>query len=279
MKRFIFLFLLLSFSCKSTDKNQSIHPIKNILFIGNSLTYFHDMPFMVQEMLNETRPGINVEQSTFPGMSLESHLSAIIEYRTENGIGTRKKVAGEQTETEIKLKEKKWDIIIFQGGTVSFLISESRRFSDEVAISKIKSINNNPNCRYLLFSTWPSKLDYPKKYCYSCDSIDSQIKKRKCCSENITSLEQHVDLINYVYSKTSKSQNLEKSNNTNKVFEILKNHKQLNLYEDNSHPNELGSFLNACIFYQMITGKKASNLKYKGNIPLKDSKLLKKIAK
>lgn len=279
MKKLVILLILLCFSCKSTKKEGNNSQIKNVLFIGNSLTYFYDMPTMVQEMLNETHPGIHVEQSTFPGMSLESHMTEIIQYRTENGIGTRKKEVGEFTETEIKLKEKSWDIVILQGGTVSFLIPEARQFNNDDAITKIKVLNNNTNCRYLLFSTWPSRIDYPKQYCYSCDMIDAKITKRKCCSEKITSLKQHTSLINEAYQVTAQFQNLEKSNHTDIASEVLSKHKALNLYEDDIHPNELGSFLNACIFYQMITGEKASNLKYIGNISKDDAQLLKNISK
>ena len=277
MKKLFLIFLLICFSCKSTKNKTS--EIKNVLFIGNSLTYFHDMPSMVQEMLNETHYGINVEQSTFPGMSLDSHLDEIITSSSENSISTRKKEVGEQTKTEKKILEKNWDVIILQGGTVSFLIPEARKYNNEVAIEKIKSIVTNSNCRFLLFSTWPSKKSYPKQYCYSENMINYPVSNGKHCSENFTELKTEVEFINKAYQAVANSQNLEKSNNTDRVYEILKKHKELNLYEDNIHPNALGSFLNACVFYQMISGEKAFNLKYEGNISSENAKLLKSIVK
>lgn len=48
---------------------------KEVLFIGNSLTYYHDMPVMLQAMLNEKDIRINIHQSTFPGVSLSAHLA------------------------------------------------------------------------------------------------------------------------------------------------------------------------------------------------------------
>jgi hypothetical protein len=53
---------------------------------------------------------------------------------------------------------------------------------------------------------------------------------------------------------------------------------EIELYEDESHPNENGAFLNACIFYQMLTDKKASDLIYNGKIEPKTAKKLKQIA-
>lgn len=88
----LILITLLTISCKS-PQNETAEKI-NVLFIGNSLTYFHDMPQTVQKMLNETDPNIKVEQSTFPGQSLPGHLSDIITSRTESGITTRKKRKG-----------------------------------------------------------------------------------------------------------------------------------------------------------------------------------------
>lgn len=279
MRYLSFLFALIFFAC-NTAKSKNETKIQNILFIGNSLTYFHEMPSIVQDMLNETHPGINVEQSAFPGMSLDSHLDNIITSRTENGISTRKKGKGELTKTEKKLLEKSWDIIILQSGTVSFLIPEARQYNIEPAIFKIKELIKNPKCRVLLFSTWPSKVDYPKQYCYSESMINKDtLSLDCCCSVNINNIEQHTALINKAYHETAKALNLEKSNNTDKVYEVLNEYKDLELYEDNIHPNEIGSFLNACVFYQMITGKDALDLKYSGNISEENAKLLKQITK
>jgi len=65
------------------------------------------MPQTLQEMVNETNPNIKIEQSTFPGMPLNGHLSEIITSRTENEISTRNKKESEKTETEKKNCRKK----------------------------------------------------------------------------------------------------------------------------------------------------------------------------
>lgn len=76
----------------------------------------------------------------------------------------------------------------------------------------------------------------------------------------------------------AKENNLLKSDNGNKFYEVRTKYPEIELYEDTSHPNKYGSFLNACIFYQMLTNKKASNLNYNGVIEPNTAKLLKKIA-
>ena len=71
------LITLLVFKCNSQDIKGTDKT--NVLFIGNSLTYYHDMPATVQKMMNETNLYFNSEQSTFPGMSLDGHMNNIIE--------------------------------------------------------------------------------------------------------------------------------------------------------------------------------------------------------
>jgi hypothetical protein len=273
------LLIILAFtiiSCKSRQ-NQSSEQL-NVLFIGNSLTYFYDMPQTLQKMLDETNPNINIDQMTNPGQSLSGHLSDIVTSRTENGISVRKKEDGEITETEIKLKEKKWDIIILQTGTVSVLIPKNREIKVNKAVSDIKDLVNNPNCEFILFNTWPSKKEYPKKYCYSGYSIDKSIEDIDYCSPIIENLEQEIKLINESYDLVVEKNGIKKSDNGTKYYEILTEYPEIELYDDDIHPNANGSFLNACVFYQMLTSKKATVLKYNGEIGPKTAELLKKIA-
>ncbi|NQX86125.1 MAG: DUF4886 domain-containing protein [Flavobacteriaceae bacterium] len=277
MKNILLIFLLLiSIDCKSQDK-KATEKI-NVLFIGNSLTYYHDMPETLQKILNETASNFSIEHSTFPGMSLDGHLNNVIESRTENGISTRKKEDGEKTETEVKLSEKDWDIIILQEGTVRLLIPEAKEYKVETAIAEIKNRISNQECKFILFKTWPSKEEYPKQYCYSKWAINHLLENDKYCSPEIQNLEQEIELINEEYNSVAEKYGLITSSNGNKVYEILTEYPDINLYEDSIHPNKYGAFLNACIFYRMLTKKSPSDLKFNGEIEPNIAELLKKVA-
>lgn len=277
MKNVLLIFLVLvSFNCKSQDI-KSAEKI-NVLFIGNSLTYYNDMPETLQKMVNETDLNFSIEHSTFPGMPLYGHLNNIIESRTENGINTRQKKEGEKTETEIKLSEKDWDIVILQEGTVRLLIPEAKEYRVDTAIAEIKNRISNQNCKFILFKTWPSKEEYPKQYCYSKWSINSSLENDKYCSPEIESLKQEIELINESYNSVAAKYGLITSENGNKVYEILTEYPDINVYEDDIHPNKYGAFLNACVFYQMLTNKKASELKFIGEIEPNIAELLKNIS-
>ncbi|TKD61915.1 DUF4886 domain-containing protein [Flavobacterium sp. ASW18X] len=271
----LIFFILVSVKCKSQD-TKGTEKI-NVLFIGNSLTYYYDMPETLQKMLNETTSNFSIEHSTLPGMSLDGHLNNIIESRTENGISTRKKEIGERTETEIKLSEKEWDFIILQEGTVRLLIPEAKEFKVETAIAEIKNRISNQDCKFILFKTWPSKKEYPKQYCYSKWAINHSLENDKYCSPEIESLEQEIAFINKAYDSVAEKYELTTSDNVNKIYEILTEHQDIDVYEDNIHPNKYGAFLNACVFYQMLTHKKASELIFNGEIEPNIAEILKKI--
>lgn len=277
MKNILLIFLIL---VSLNSKSQDIKGTEkiNVLFIGNSLTYYHDMPETLQKMVNETNSNFSIEHSTFPGMSLYGHLNNIIESRTENSINTRQKREGEKTETEIKLSEKDWDIVILQEGTVRLLISETKKYRVETAIAQIKNRISNQDCKFILFKTWPSKEEYPKQYCYSKWSINSSLENDTYCSPEIESLEQEIKLINESYDSVAEKHDLITSENGNKVYEILTEYPDINVYEDDIHPNKYGAFINACVFYQMLTNKKASELKFIGEIEPNIAELLKNIS-
>lgn len=277
MRNFVLIILTFVITGCQFQKTAS-HEEFNVLFIGNSLTYFYDMPQTLQNMLDETHPTIKIDQSTFPGMSLTGHVSNIIISQTENSVNTRKKEEGETTITELKIAEKDWDMIILQTGTVSVLIPENREFKVNKAIANIKKLASNPNCKFVLFNTWPSINQYPRNYCYPSRTIHPSIEKEKCCSPTMVSLEQEMQLINESYDIVATQNNLQKTDNGSKFYTVLTKHPEIQLYEDAIHPNKYGAFLNACIFYQMLTNNKASDLKYIGDIAPKVAVLLKTIA-
>lgn len=85
-------------------------------------------------------------------------------------------------------------------------------------------------------------------------------------------------IINQSYEILARENNIRKSDNGNKFFEILTKYPEIELYDDDSHPSKYGSFLNACIFYKMLTNKKATDLIYTEEIEPEKAKLLKYIA-
>lgn len=265
---------LISCGFYSSNKSEQI----NVLFIGNSLTYYNDMPQKLQEMMNETNSNISIEQITYPGMSLSGHLEKIVIESTENNIKTKSKAPGELTETEKKIAEKDWDFIILQTGGVSVLIPESMEFNVNPSIEKIKEINDNTNTRFILFNTWITKEDFPVKYCYKGLQISRQLERMNdYCSTELKSSNQYLQELNNAYNQIAEQNSLEKTNHGDIFQEIFDNYSELEILEDEMHPSDLGAYLSACIFYKIITNNDPSELKYNGEIDPNKAQILKNV--
>ncbi len=206
MRKLFYTFLLISSFAFSQKKT-------NILFIGNSLTYYHDMPKMLQEMFNESRHNYNVEQSTYPGFTLESHLNSIIIKYEDGNIETRTKEKNEITETEKKIASKKWDIVILQESPGNQIFPEVIQEITNPAINKIQQLVNNDKCQFYVFNTWISiNFKYPQdKFCvpkhyfswekyYQNEEISNAIK---FCSLEITDSKTNLKILNESYNSIS----------------------------------------------------------------------------
>ncbi len=105
----------------------------SILFVGNSLTYFNDLPEMVQGLLEERDAGSVVVASTsFPGYGLQDHW---IEPRTHAAIA----IGG-------------WDFVVLQQGPSATegrpsLLDYTERFNDEILAV---------GARPALYMVWPA---------------------------------------------------------------------------------------------------------------------------
>lgn len=283
-KKLLFILLILLVSCKS--KPIIVEKKINVLFVGNSLTYYHDMPKTLQALLDENHLNYNIEQSTFPGMTLKSHLESIITKNSNDTIFAREKMSNEVTETEKKLQEKNWDIIILQEMTQNQYFPEIIKEAIESNIIKIKQLVKNKNCNYIMFNTWPSKGDYPReKICipkyyidYKKYYVNEEISnKEKFCSEKILSLEQNIKILNESFDSIKQQNSLTISNHPNLHYQVRTKFPEIELYDDEYHPSEAGSFLNALEFYRILTNKKVSKIKYNGKLDLKTVKKLKSV--
>lgn len=111
---FIIIFLLSS-SLTSQEKR-----IK-VLFVGNSFTYYNNLPQVVSAMAKSQNVNIDTKHSTVGGSSLENH------WKNERG-----------TQTRDMIEVEKWDYVVFNNHSVSSINSPdkfleySKKFADLV---------------------------------------------------------------------------------------------------------------------------------------------------
>jgi len=94
------------------------------------------MPQTIQKMMEEHGLKAEVEQSTYSGMSLSSHLSRV---QTAEGQW-RRTVDTEISPTVRTLLSKDWDIVVLQEGVKGLLMQEYQQYNYEPAIIGLDSL-------------------------------------------------------------------------------------------------------------------------------------------
>jgi hypothetical protein len=236
---------------------QSRQP-KEVLFIGNSLTYYHDMPAMLQEMLREKHSTINIHQSTEPGVSLNDHLTS--------------------EKTRKKLNSQSWDFVVLQEGTVRALIPEVMQYQLRPTVIKLDSIIRVKGGRTILYESYPVSK-YPAKYCYPSFMISNTLIEKDYCSVELHSSDQEFKIIQNSFSELSNSINGDIAF-VGTCFESCKRKfPELMLFEskEDTHPSKLGSYLIACVFFRVLTGESVNGISYNAGLELNDTKKIKEI--
>ena len=131
--RKLFVAVLYLFSCLAgQDKNK-----ENILFIGNSFTFYWNLPLVVEAMANERNYNYDITQSTASGSSLKDHWFENDELKSKTLITTGR-----------------YDRVVLQDYSLNPLqnLVESRRYFTDF-IEWVKANNGTP----YIYATWMYK--------------------------------------------------------------------------------------------------------------------------
>jgi hypothetical protein len=118
---FIILFLSSALSAQTNSTLLSQNKKIKVLFVGNSFTYYNNLPQVVSAMAKSQDVIIETKHSTVGGSSLENH------WKSERG-----------TQTRIMLELEKWDYVVFNNHSLSAINSPekfldySKKFADLV---------------------------------------------------------------------------------------------------------------------------------------------------
>ena len=265
-KYFLFFILIITIGCK-TNNNTTNLSVKKILFIGNSLTYYHDMPVLLQKMFDEKNIPFKIEQITHPGFSLDGHLNSIIIGRENSDkIFTRPKKEGEISSTVKKLQANNYDYIILQPKSGLMIIPKMRDEGVLPAIKTFQKLADSSKTKVLLFENFPLNSPYPRR---SCKRIGRAYDK--ACSIEIMNLDTEmneiknaIDTINIPFVPVG-----------HYYFKTRKKYPDIQLYEDDIHPNKTGAFLSALSFYHYFSNQNPLQLKFTGELNNKTANILK----
>ncbi len=225
----------------------SAHDI-NILFIGNSYTFFNDIPGMMLQIAKndpQNKFNISLQSVTFGGARLQDHW---------NNKNTHKIIESRQWDMIILQEQSQWALFSNTIKNTAFYIN---KFTKKAAAQK---------SYVMLYQTWPrqpgSKWYNDPEHKNATKSVEYMMKTIKENTANIAYQNKilYAPIGEYWYKS-------------------LQQHPEINLYApDGTHPSISGSYLAALVFYKYLTGNAPRNTSYipKG-IPQKQGETIKHI--
>ena len=145
---------------------------KNILFVGNSLTYWNslnnpDFPYcnpmlgILQKMFDEKKMNINIEKATNGSTTLAIH-ATYLGTDDPNEI-FRRATQGEVPATIKKILSKHWDIVVLQESLNDVLNPGKRYYTTEPALMRLDSLIKQVHGKTVLYQAY-SEPDPGKTY-------------------------------------------------------------------------------------------------------------------
>ncbi|WP_158961279.1 DUF4886 domain-containing protein [Myroides fluvii] len=240
MKQQYILFLLVFTSILSYGQIR-----KSVYFIGNSYTYYNDLPLLTQKVAHSAGDFLDFEQTTAGGASLQNHLY--------NEVVTT------------KINSKAWDYVVLQEQSQRPALNDSYTFPYAAALNeRIK--NSSPCAKTLFYMTWgyktgdPSNCNAGLTYMCTYEGMDDKIydSYMRLALEN----QAHVSPVGNVWRK------------------IRQQYPAYELYDrDNSHPSPLGSMVAAYTFYTVIFKKDPTLTTFNGTLSAEQALNIKRIVK
>ena len=187
--------------------------MKNILFLGNSFTYFNDLPQLIQLIIDPQKKEYDLVSVTKGGATL-------LEFATPS----------ERRERFIfKLERKKWDGLVLQDNGINPAVNLKE------TIEATRILTKDANCQTYFYQTWAY-----------------QEGSAKLASTNMK-YEEFYQLLKDGYHAAAKECNGIVVPAGDGFRYLHHHYPDINLYRDDCyHPNILGSSLTALIFAKVL---------------------------
>lgn len=214
------MFVSIVLSCaKPVKANSSI----NILFIGNSSTYYNNMPTMIKNLARADQLSLNVESITAANYTLKKFSTTSNTYY--------KKIVN-------SLNTKKYDYVVLQDNREEMIQSSNQA---KTAVKTLKTLIDKNGASTILYETQADKVGREfvingNSIYFNHDMIDYYLAK------------------NYYY--IANTYNLSVATSGINFTRCMNIYPDIKLYNsDNLHPKVPGSYLAACSLYKTIFNK------------------------
>jgi len=214
----------------------------NVLFLGNSFTFYHELPQMLAKISGTAGVEIFADSVTKGGAFLHNFTDQTHELSAQ---------LAEVYPT------RKWDYIVLQDQSFN-PVKEPADFLDSAA-----KLCNQLQCgaKFLFYSTWAYR-----------DNTE------KLQSTGVTYAEM-LDRLTVSYQKAADTLNGIRVPVGNAFALSTQRNPDIDLYiQDNYHPTSCGTYLAACLFFKAITGSSAEKLSVPEGVSAEEGKKLRTIA-
>lgn len=218
----------------------------NVLFVGNSFTFYYDVPALFGSLCTADGRDVKVESVTKGGWTLEKHASPDDE-------------CGKLVEEKLT-SETKYDIVILQEFS-NRPIENFGSFLSGCKALAAKVRKNNKTARILLYETWSYGDEHPYLQ-----------------EKGIKAEEMQKELEN-AYAKAAKEINAEVSHVGKGMLDLYRTTDTDPYGDDRKHQSYAGSYLAALThFFKVFPDAGAENVKFSGECRDADREKIIKIA-
>jgi len=214
-----------------------------VLFIGNSYTYYNDMPKIFESIAKGQGADVEVFSVTKGGYTLLQ----LADVNDEHG-----------KRADDILKSEKFDVVFLQEQSRRPIIDKGL-FIDGVKALDAKIKENG--ARTVLYQTWGRNKGNAELYDVASDTRDMAEKLADSYEAAAEEISCPVSRVGYAF------------------LDVFENHPETELYvSDGSHSNELGSYLAALCHYATVYGEDPAEVKYDHGIDPDVARMLKEAA-
>ncbi|MCE1254111.1 MAG: hypothetical protein LWX83_11255 [Anaerolineae bacterium] len=212
---------------------------QNVLFIGNSYTFTNDLPGSLSQLACSAGHKLATDMAAEGGWTLAEHAAS--------------------DKTLEKIKQKKWDRVVLQDQSIlpAFMDYRTQKMYPAVRLLAGKITQNGS--QMMLFNTWAHRNGLPEYGITS--TLDMQSRLNAAYGGIGLELGAPIVPVGKAWMKAVSAPY------------------SLDLWqEDGSHPNPLGTYLTACVFYASIYQESPSGLPFYGNLNADQAETLQNIA-
>ena len=210
-----------------------------LLFVGNSLTFFNDLPETFAKLAGSGGHAVEVGMSAQGGQTLAGHATS---------PGSLKKITGER-----------WDFVVLQEQSRIPAIAAQRNEQMVPAARLLGEKAADSGADSVLFLTWASRDGLPSAGLKDYGAMQSAIEAGYL--EVAGEIGAMVAPVGVAWQQA------------------LEEHPELELWQrDGSHPSPEGTYLAACVFYATLFGESPVGASYLAGLPEETARFLQSVA-